>query len=272
MEQNNDQEKMIDQHGAAQPVQAAVPKKDRFLPISILVAAIVIGGAVVFASMYKGGSSAPAQNAGGVQAPVAQAPVVPTAAAVDTLGPRDAILGNPSAPVTIIEYGDYQCPYCGRYFSDIQPTILSNYINTGKAKMVFRDFAFLGPESTAAGEAAECAEDQNKLWAYHDALYSAKVGDVAKGGNEDDGFFNQALFLSLAQKVGLDIPTFTSCIDNNTDGAIVQQEVASATAFGVNSTPVTFVNGVEVTVQGQSAGADPTTVLQAIANAVAAAK
>jgi protein-disulfide isomerase len=61
-------------------------------------------------------------------------------------------------------------------------------VNTGKVRFVFRDFAFLGAESDAAANAAQCAEDQNKLWAYHDALYTAKVADDAKGGSEDDGF------------------------------------------------------------------------------------
>ena len=106
----------------------------------------------------------------------------PTAnvASLMTLGSRDAVLGNANAPVTIIEYGDYQCPFCTRYFSQIQPVIKSQYIDTGKAKMVFRDFSFLGPESTAAANAAQCAEDQGKLWSYHDALYAAKVADEAK--------------------------------------------------------------------------------------------
>jgi protein-disulfide isomerase len=188
------------------------------------------------------------------------------------LGSRDAILGNANAPVTIVEYGDYQCPFCTRYFSTIQPQIVSDYINTGKAKMVFRDFAFLGPESTIAANAAQCAEDQNKLWAYHDALYTAKIQDEAKGGSEDDGFYTPALFVKLAGQVGLNIPTFTSCVNGNSDASVVASEISAAQAAGVNSTPVTFVNGVEVEVNGQSAGADAATVLKAIQAAVNAAK
>ena len=123
-------------------------------------------------------------------------------------------LGDQNAPVTIIEYGDYQCPFCTRYFSQIQPLIKSQYIDTGKAKMVFRDFAFLGAESNVAANAAQCAEDQGKLWAYHDALYSAKVADEAKTADaENDGFYTRAEFLSLGQKVGLNVQTFTSCVE-----------------------------------------------------------
>jgi protein-disulfide isomerase len=173
-----------------------------------------------------------------------------------TLGPRDAILGSANAPVTLIEYGDYQCPFCTKFFSQTEPQIIQDYVNTGKVRMVFRDFAFLGPESTAAANAAQCAEDQNKLWAYHDALYTAKVGDEAKGGNEDDGFYNTAEFLKLAQQVGLTIPAFTSCINSNTDATIVAQEKVAATAAGINSTPSFIINGQ------LSTGAQPYSVFQ----------
>ncbi|HUC31472.1 MAG TPA: thioredoxin domain-containing protein [Candidatus Paceibacterota bacterium] len=226
--------------------------RDLFLPVSILVAAIVVGGAIVFATLYKGGG-APAAPAGTGATPTS---TTMTAAQIMTLSPRDAILGDASATVTLIEYGDYQCPYCGEFFSQTEPEIVQNYVNTGKVRMVFRNFAFLGPESTAAAEAADCAEDQNKLWAYHDALYSAKVADDANGGTEDDGFFSTAELLKLGQQVGLDMPTFTSCVNNNTDANLVAQEKADAANAGVNSTPSFFVNGTVIT------GAEPYTTFQ----------
>ena len=269
MENNNieSQEQPIVQHATEIPIVSE--KKDMFLPISILVAAIVIAGAVIFASFYKSGvptapAVAPTQN----NNPAAAGNPAPSVASIMALTSRDAVLGNANAPVTIVEYGDYQCPFCTRYFSTIQPQIISKYINTGEAKMVFRDFAFLGAESTAASNAAQCAADQNKLWAYHDALYSSKIQDEAKGGSENDGFYSRAEFLKLANQVGLSIPTFTSCLDGNKDAAVVTAEMSAAQSAGVNSTPVTFVNGVEVQVNGQSAGADPTSVLQAIQTAV----
>jgi protein-disulfide isomerase len=178
-----------------------------------------------------------------------------------TLGSRDAILGNASATVTLIEYGDYQCPYCVQFFSQTQPQILQNYVNTGKVRVVFRDFAFLGPESTAAAEAAQCAEDQGKLWAYHDALYNAKLTDDNQGGTEDDGFFTTTEFLKLAQRVGLNMPTFTSCVNNNTDASIVAQEKGAAANAGIDSTPSFIVNGQVI------AGAQPYSVFQAALDA-----
>jgi len=227
-------------------------KKDMFLPISILAAAIMVGGAIVFSTLYKGGSPA-APIAGNVNA---AASTTVNAAQAMTLGPRDAILGDASAKVTLIEYGDYQCPYCVQFFSQTESKIIQNYVNTGKVRMVFRDFAFLGPESIAASEAAQCAQDQNKLWAYHDALYTAKMGDDTKGGTEDDGFYNRAEFLKLAQQVGLNIPTFTSCIDNNTDASVVSGEKGAATGVGVTATPSFIINGQMVS------GAQPYSVFQ----------
>lgn len=231
-------------------------RSDLFLPISILVAAVMVGGAILFATLYKGGSAPAAPAGAGNGNPVAAASTTVTAAQAMTLGPRDAILGNSNAPVTLIEYGDYQCPFCGQFFSQTETQIVQNYVNPGKVRMVFRDFAFLGPESTAASEAAQCAEDQNKLWAYHDALYSAKVADDAKGGQEDDGFFSTAELLKLGQQTGLNMTTFTSCVQNNTDANIVAQEKGAASAAGINSTPTFLINGTVIT------GAQPYSVFQ----------
>jgi protein-disulfide isomerase len=233
-------------------------KKDMFLPVSILIAAVMVGGAIVFATLYKGAPAVPAGGAGGNGNVVEGTSTTANLATAMTLGPRDAILGNANAPVTLIEYGDYQCPYCVQFFSQTQPQIVQNYVNTGKVRVVFRDFAFLGAESTAAAEAAQCAEDQGKLWAYHDALYSAKLTDDNNGGNEDDGFYATAEFLKLAQQVGLNIPTFTSCINNNTDANIVAQEKGAAANAGVDSTPSFIINGQMLT----PPGAQPYSIFQ----------
>lgn len=267
MEHENEHER---QHHAVEKV--VVEKKDRFLPISILVAAILIGGALVFVALYKGGSdpgaAAGAGNTGTAGQPAAAGTAPTTNTSVMTLGSRDAILGNANAPVTIVEYGDYQCPFCGtQFFAQTEPLIVQNYINTGKVRMVFRDFAFLGPESDAAANAAQCAEDQNELWPYHDALYTAKVADDAKGGSEDDGFFSTAELIKLGQGIsGLNMTTFTSCVTNDSDASIVAQEKAAATAQGVDSTPTFYINGTQIL------GAQPYAQFQTTIEAALAAK
>ncbi len=271
-----EQNKKEGEAGAAgQEVQSSVPPtKDRFLATSILIAAVVLGGAIIFSAFYRGGSGASNQNPGTAQNQGQNQnqnqPVRPPMldAKSGALGARDVVLGKADAPVTVIEYGDYQCPFCAQYFQSIQPQIVAGYANTGKAKFVFRNFAFLGSESIAAAEAAECAIDQNKFWPYHDALYAAKVADYQKGGAEDDGSLNRSLFLKIAGNIGLNVASFTKCIDANTYAALVGQEKSDATAAGVNSTPSTFVNNIEVAgPDGNSVGADPTSILNAIAAA-----
>lgn len=233
-------------------------QKDRFLPASILIAAVIIAGAVVFAATRPSGGgiiTLPIATTTAGSAGTAAAPVPP-------IGSGEAILGNANAPVAFIEYGDYQCPFCGRFFSQVEPSLRTDYINTGKVKMVFRNFQFLGPESTAAGAAAYCAADQNKFWAYRDALYQAKVNEVANnGGSENDGFFSRSLFLKLANQTGLDTATFTSCIDGNKYASKVEKDKADASAVGVNSTPTNYINGQQVL------GAQPYTAFKAVIDA-----
>jgi len=267
-----DKEQINNQEGEINIVMEEKTKKDFLLPLSIIVAAVMITGAIVFMTLYKGGSAPVGATNNIAGASTTEAGVVPITASTTTLlaiGPRDAILGNKNASVTIVEYGDYQCPFCVQYFQKIEPQIVKNYLDTGKAKMIFRNFAFLGPESTVAAEAAECAEDQNQLWPYHDALYNAKLADFNKGGAEDDGVLNRALFLSIAAQLHLNIGVFTSCIDSNKYASLVAQEKNDATTIGINSTPATLVNGELLTDgSGSSVGANAAAVVTAIAAAV----
>lgn len=210
-------------------------KSDRFLAVSILVAAVMIGGSILYAA--KG--SRPIDSAAIVPSGQ-QLPTTPTAqASLPPVGGRDVILGNVNAPVTVIEYGDYQCPFCGRFFEQVEPQLRDQYIKTGKVKMVYRNFQFLGQESIAAGAAAECAKDQSKFWPFHDALYAAEIAD----GHENNGNLTRDLFVKLAGSVGMDVSQFTSCYDSNKYVAQIQKDRDAASAVGVNSTPTTYVNG-----------------------------
>lgn len=82
------------------------------------------------------------------------------------------ILGNKNAPVTIIEFADFQCPFCERWFNGTEGQIIKNYVDSGKAKFIFRNYAFLGQDSVTAAEGAYCANEQGKFWQYHDFMYS----------------------------------------------------------------------------------------------------
>src|SRR3989344_6092423 len=89
----------------------------------------------------------------------------------------DFVSGNPAAKIVLIEYGDFQCPFCGRFFKTTEQEIKEKYIKSGEAVFVWRDFAFLGEESFRSAEAARCAGEQGKFWEYHDYLFNNQKGE-----------------------------------------------------------------------------------------------
>lgn len=157
--------------------------------------------------------------------------------------------GDPNARVTIIEFGDFQCPFCGRYASDTNPQIEEQYIKTGKVRFGFVNFAFLGDESTWAAEAAECASDQNKYWEYHDKLYNSQSG-------ENQGAFSKDNLKKFAQDLGLEMKAFSDCLDSGKYTSLIQADTQASSAYGVQSTPTFLINGQPVV------GAQPFGVFQ----------
>ena len=209
-------------------------KKDYLLPSSIIVAAILIAGAIIYLVGSSKSNSGTVDSNGQNPAAINES--------VQKENPRDTILGDVNAPVTIIEYGDYQCPYCVRFSQTTEQSIKDNYVKDGKVKLVFRSFQFLGAESELAGQAAECAKDQNNFWTYHDAIYQAE----GKDGRENNGNMNKTFFVELAKNAGLDVDKFTSCYDSGKYADTVRQSTQEASALGINSTPTIFVNGRQI--------------------------
>lgn len=213
-------------------------QKDYMVPASILVAGVLIGLSIVASNAgwfgKSGGSGTVTPGTGGG---------LGEAADVLKIGERDVIMGDPDAPLTIVEYADFQCPFCGRYYETTGKEIRESYVKTGKVKVIYRDLAFLGPESTAAAEAAECSKDQKSFWAFHDALYDAEIKD----GAENNGNLTKALFVSLAKQIGMnDIDAFSSCIDSKKYSDEVKAIGTGATTLQVNSTPTVFVGQTKI--------------------------
>ena len=147
--------------------------------------------------------------------------------------------GDPDAPITIIEFADFQCPYCGRFFAQTEPQINEQYMQSGKVRFAYFNFAFLGPESNWAAEAAECAADQDKFWEYHDKLYDSQSG-------ENQGAFSKDNLKQFAEELGLDTSTFNECLDSGKYTQLVQEESSMASSIGVRSTPTFLINGQAV--------------------------
>ncbi len=149
----------------------------------------------------------------------------------------DFVLGEANAPVTIVEYGDFQCPFCGKFFKDTEPTLRENYIKTGKVKFIYRDFAFLGQESFWASNAARCAGEQGKFWQYHDYLYSNQRG-------ENQGAFSKNNLKSFAVALSLDAGKFNACMDSDKYLEEIKKETKAGGEAGVQGTPANFINSV----------------------------
>ncbi len=146
-------------------------------------------------------------------------------------------MGDPNAPVKIIEYADFQCPFCVRYWEDTEPQIISTYVATGKVFYEYRSVgAFLGPESGSAAEAAYCAGDQGKFWEYHDLLFANWTG-------ENVGDFAPEKLRQYAVAAALDLNKFDDCLSRGLHADQVQQDVTDAQADGVRATPSFLVNG-----------------------------
>ena len=164
-------------------------------------------------------------------APSGDQPAVPTARA-DIDSDDDAVKGNSDAPVEIVEFSDFQCPFCERFYTDTLPQLESEYINTGKVKLAFRDFPLsIHPMAKPAALAAECAGDQGKYWEYHDKIF------------ENQGRLSADVWDDFATEIGLNVGTFNSCVSSGKHNAEIDADFAAGRAAGVTGTPAFFING-----------------------------
>ena len=149
-------------------------------------------------------------------------------------------MGDPNAPVHIVEYGDFQCPYCFKFWDKTERQLIEEYVNTGKVYFEYRSVgAFLGPESGWAAEGAYCAGDQGKFWEYHDTLFTNLTGENA-------GDFSKDNLLKYAKALGLNMAEFETCISEEKHKGTVEQDAADAKAAGVHATPTLIINGVKI--------------------------
>ena len=164
------------------------------------------------------------------------------------------ILGDPSASITIVEFGDYQCHQCYNWFHNTKPAITRDYIETGKTNLVFVDLAFLGNDSSIASQASYCAEDQKMYWKYHDILYTSQESKI------DGGWANSERLKAFAFNLGLDMELFESCLDSGKYSKRVQYNMQQARDNGIRGTPGFIIVGPEG--QQQISGAQPFSVFK----------
>ncbi|MFQ5793607.1 MAG: DsbA family protein [Candidatus Bipolaricaulia bacterium] len=147
----------------------------------------------------------------------------------------DLAKGSPDAPVTVIEFSDFQCPHCANFTLNTAPQ-LETYINTGKVRWVFRNFPFLGEGSVRAAEAAMCAHEQGTFWAYHDRLFH-------RAAIRRRGAFDEQALKRLAEELQLDTQMFNNCLGTRRYTDQVQEQFREGQRLGVQGTPTFFING-----------------------------
>lgn len=163
--------------------------------------------------------------------------------------------GSNSAKVNVIEFGDYQCPFCERFYTQTEPQISSNYIDTGKVKFYFMDFAFLGPDSQTLSQGAWCADEQGKYYAYHDYIYSHQ-------GQENSGWATADKVKAMVANIqGLNTAAFGSCLDSGKYSSRVSELTQLGQSVGVSGTPSTLI-GNDAKGYDLVVGAQPYSVLQ----------
>ena len=167
---------------------------------------------------------------------VPEAPAAPAAPSVpvdmELLLDDDAVKGDPDAPVTIIEWSEFECPYCARFYNQAYSQIIKEYVDTGKVKIVFRDYPLsFHKNAQKAAEAAECAGDQEKYYAMHDKLFEEGV----VGGVDT--------FKKYAVDLGLDSTEFDNCLDSGKHAEEVAKDMAAGQAAGISGTPGFLING-----------------------------
>ena len=143
-------------------------------------------------------------------------------------------LGDKNAPITLVEFGDYQCFFCNKFFHDTENGILENYVKTGKVKIIFKDYTIIGPDSITAALGANCAGDQGKFWEFHDILYNNWNG-------ENNGWASSENVKGFATELNLDVDKFTTCLDDEHHKQKIEASVSDARQLGLTGTPAFFV-------------------------------
>jgi len=150
----------------------------------------------------------------------------------------EPVKGNPDAPITVVEFSDFQCPFCSRFFEQTLPALQENYIDTGKIKLVYKDLPLdnLHPNARSAHIAAECADEVGKFWEYHDVLFAKQAEWNRLASSDLDITLSQ-----FAVDLGMQAASFESCMESQDIADEVNQDTLEAARYGATGTPTFFI-------------------------------
>ncbi len=203
------------------------------LVIAVVLLSAVVARSVALATLQEALAQQVALSSGTANK------AAPAASAVDvsqiSIRPTNR-LGPPDAPITIVEFSDFQCPFCSKVEREAIAQLRDKYVRNGKISIVYKHAAVLGDESTWAAQAAECAADQGQFWEYHDLLFANQDG-------ENQGAFTKEKLIGFARELKLDLTRFAPCLNNDETLTRVQADTQEAQAMGVRGTPTFLING-----------------------------
>ena len=207
--------------------------------------------ALLVLSIFTGGFKGK-DNATGGRVNIPDIPSIPTGIAsvnAEDYVDDDPYVGDKNAPIVIVEFSDFQCPFCARFRQQTFDQIKSQYIDTGKVKFVYRDFPLhsIHPMAGKAAEASECADDQGKFWEYHDKIFEGQSVWASSG---------ISVFKQYAQELGLDTKEFNTCLDSGKYKDEVEKDLSDATKTGAQGTPYFLIGKIPVS------GAQPFSAFQ----------
>ena len=223
---------------------------------SLGIGAIIAG--ICIAGVFFGLAEFPESSEPLIEKQIIQEPQTPKQIPMNTFIQNGSpVLGNVDAPITLVEFGDYQCHFCNVFYHNTEHEILENYVMTGKVNVIFKDYTIIGQDSINAAHAAHCAGEQGKFWQYHNTLYDNWAG-------ENNGWANQENLVKFAQQVELDMNEFTQCNLQEKYAKIISTSNIDAQTLGITGTPAFYIismNGGQVQ---QIQGAQPYEVFEKI--------
>jgi protein-disulfide isomerase len=202
--------------------------QDRIIMKRTVAIATVVGAALIAIAIVAGITIS--NSAGGDDTSQEQQAVDSRLSFSSLASTGSPVRGDESAPITIVEFSDFQCPNCGRFARNTAPQIVEEYIATGQVNMVYKHFPIRGPDSMAASLASQCAGDQGKFWEFHDMLFNNQEG-------EGSGWASAENMKGFASELGLDREKFDLCLDSEKYRSLVEGDLAFGQEIGVTGTP-----------------------------------
>ena len=197
-----------------------------------------------------------------IEKQIVQEPPRPQQISIDTFIQNGSpILGKTDAPITLVEFGDYQCHFCNVYFHNTEHKIFENYVMEGKVNVIFKDYTIIGPDSLVAAHAAHCAGEQGKFWEYHNTLYNNWDG-------EETGWAGQENIVRFAQENNLNMNQFIDCNNELKYQNLITNSNSDAQSLGLTGTPAFFVISTNSQQVQTISGAQPYEVFERIFNSM----